>query len=418
MNQSNETLRKGSFRADLLTRAEPARNAFDIVADIPLAELEADPYRFYGWMREECPVVHVPETGRVLVLTWELCREAGINDAVFGPTHDIHEFVYGEGNLMMLKGEEHRKLRAAANSPLRPKQTMGYRDKMREAVRGHLERMRPLGSADAAREIFEPICMRVVGDIAGYGDVDDETLTRWLRTLAARLVDYGRDPEVDRASRQTKNEIRAYLEARLPDLDETPGYTVLGHLRRDGMREGEVRSAEQLQPTAEVLIVGGFQEPAHLVASTLYGLLSHPEQWHRFMEDPAAHARSAIEEGLRWLPPFGMTEKLTTEEVELGGVVIPAGTEIAMVIGSANRDPARFERPDEFDIAREDRDNVSFGFGSHFCIGHNVARTLGEIILSETIELLPNLRLDPDAEVLVSGWQARGPQRLPVRWGA
>ncbi|WP_427869779.1 cytochrome P450 [Leucobacter luti] len=397
--------------------AGSAPSALDIVADVPLAELERDPYPFYERMRREHPVVFVPETGRVLILTWDLCREAGVNDEVFGPTQDIHEFVYGRGNIMMLSGDEHRTIRTAANSPLRPKQTKTYVDRMRETVREYLAGIRDRGRADAAREIFEPMCQRVVGDIAGYGDVPDETLSRWLRALADRLVDYGRDPEVDRRSREVKAEITAYLEKRLPELAAEESYTVLGHLVRTAVPEG-ADAVAILQPTAEVLIVGGFQEPAHLASSTLLGLLTHPAAWERFAAEPSAWAREALEEGLRWLPPFGMTEKLTTADVELGGVRIPAGTEIAMVIGSANRDPERFANPDVFELEREDRDNVSFGFGTHFCIGHNVARALGEVILVETMRALPGLRLDPDAEVVVHGWQARGPVQLPVVWDA
>lgn len=402
--------------SDRVKRADQVNNALDVVANISLAELEQDPYPFYEWMRTECPIVYVPETGRVFILTWDLCREAGMNDEVFGPTQSVHEFVYGPGNIMALRGDEHRAIRASANSPMRPKRATTYRDTMRATVREYLERIKPQGNADAACEIFEPMCMRAVGEIAGYGDLPDETLSRWLRALAARLVDYGRDPEVDRSSLAVKAEITRYLERRLPELAESSSYTVLGHLVQ-GLSAAEARAAvPKLQPTAEVLIVGGFQEPAHLASSTLYGLLTHAEAWKTFTSDPATWARPAIEEGLRWLPPFGMTEKLTTDDVELGGVMIPKGTEIAMVMASANRDPERFSDPNRFDLEREDRDNVSFGFGTHFCIGHNVARNLGEIIVEETYKALPGLRLHPEDEVVVHGWQARGPQRLPVIW--
>jgi cytochrome P450 len=192
--------------------------------------------------------------------------------------------------------------------------------------------------------------------------------------------------------------------------------TALSHLLRAGMPEGRFRTVDELAPTVHVLIVGGFQEPAHLVASTLYGLLTNPGQLRQVLADPAARARPAIEEGLRWLSPFGMTEKRTTQDVTVADVLIPAGTEIALVIGSANRDPARFARPDEFDIDRSDQDNVSFGFGGHFCIGHHLSRALGEVVLAETLTALPGLRLDPDRPADVRGWTIRAPKPFPVRW--
>ena len=94
-----------------------------------------------------------------------------------------------------------------------------------------------------------------------------------------------------------------------------------------------------------VMIVGGFQEPAHGAANSLHGLFTRPEQAARLRANPSAWSAAAVEEGLRWLAPFGMTEKLTTDEVTLGGRLFPTGTEVALVLGSANRDAARYTDP-------------------------------------------------------------------------
>ncbi|HKV17628.1 MAG TPA: cytochrome P450, partial [Mycobacterium sp.] len=181
---------------------------------------------------------------------------------------------------------------------------------------------------------------------------------------------------------------------------------------------GELRPIADIAPTVGVLIVGGFQEPAHLISNTLLGLFGRPDQLERVASDPATWARAAVEEGLRWLPPFGFTEKLTTEDVDLGGVRIPAHTEIALVIGSANRDPERFADPEIFDIDRTDQGNLSFGFGSHFCIGHIVTRAIGEVVVEEMFRKLPNLRLDPNRAPVVHGWLTRAAKSLPVVWDA
>jgi len=399
--------------------ADPVKTALDIVVDIPLAELEEDPYPFYVWMREECPVAYVPETGRVWIATWDLCQEAGVNDAVFGPSSQASEDAYGAGNLMTLTGPEHRVIRNAAYAPVRPRAVKEYYESgIRATAQRYLRDVRGRGAADATLEIFEPIAQRVVGDVLGFDEVDDETLGRWFHALGELYVDYGRDPGVAENGRAVKAEIRAYLEHRLPRLLVEPDNTALSRLMHDGMPDGHVRSAGEILPTVNVLIVGGFQEPAHLVASTLYGLLTNPEQLQQALSDPAAWSRPAIEEGLRWLPPFGMTEKRTTQDVPVGGVLIPAGTEIALVIGSANRDPERFDRPDEFDIDRGDQGNMAFGFGSHFCIGHQLTRAFGEVVLAETLETLPNLRLDPERAPAVRGWTIRAPKPLPVCWDA
>jgi aromatic O-demethylase, cytochrome P450 subunit len=96
-----------------------------------------------------------------------------------------------------------------------------------------------------------------------------------------------------------------------------------------------------------------------------------------------------VGEGLRWLAPFGMTEKLTTAEVTLGGILFPAGTEVAMVLGSANRDATRYADPDVFDLDRPRHSHASFGYGLHFCPGHFVARQLEQVMLEEMFARLP-----------------------------
>jgi cytochrome P450 len=401
-----------------IKRSDVVRTAFDVVVDIPLSDLEDDPYPFYEWMRRECPVAYVPESGRVWLLTWDLCKEHGVNDAVFGPTKDAHEGVYGRPNLMALTGDAHRTLRNAANAPTRPRKVKGYYETgIRATSRSYLSAIVRRGSADATLDIFEPIAQRVVGDVLGFPDVDDATLGRWFHVLADYLVDYGRDPQVAERSQEVKAEVREHVAERLPDLVAHRDETALSHMLHDGLPDGEVRDLDQILPTVYTLIVGGLQEPAHLIASTLYGLLTNPSQLQQVLDDPSRTVRAAVEEGLRWLPPFGYTEKLTTQDVSVGGIIVPANTEIAMVIGSANRDPLRFENPNQFDINRTDQDNVTFGFGAHFCIGHHLARALGEVALEETLSTLPDLRLDPANPTVISGWQTRAPKHMPVLWG-
>ena len=399
--------------------ANRIETAYDIVLDVPLEELEKDPYPLYQWIRNLCPVAYAPSTGRVLVTTWELCKEAGFNEAVFGPTVVAHETVYGCPNVMSMTGSAHLTLRSAAAAPCRPKPIQSYREsKIRATAARYIDTLRGRGTADVTTELAEPISMRIVGDVLGFVDVDDATLRRWFYTYAEYLVDYGRDPAVAERTRNVKAEVGEYLEQRRATIVERGDGSALFRLFHDGMPEGQIRSLDDMLPTVGVLIVGGFQEPAHAISNTLLGLLTRSEQTARVAADPSKWSRPAIEEGLRWLAPFGMTEKLTTADTRLGGVRIPANTEVGLVIGSANRDPSRFVHPEEFDLDRTDQGNQSFGFGSHFCIGRNIARTLGEIVLEEMFRRLPNLRLDTDKKPVVHGWLTRAAKHLPLVWDA
>ncbi|MEX0985497.1 MAG: cytochrome P450 [Actinomycetota bacterium] len=404
---------------NLVRRQNDGSVATDVILDIGLAALEADPYPTYVWMRRELPIAFVPETGRVLVTTWALCEEAGSNDEVFGPTQHPFNTVYGDPNVMSLTGPAHRNLRNSLNPPFRPRAVTAYRDSaLRATAARYVEGIRTRGGAEVCGELLEPISQRAVGDVLGFSDVDDDTIGRWFRAYAAYLVDFGRDAEVAEHGRAVKDDVRAYLQGRLPVLLDRPDDGALSHMLRDGMPEGETRSVEELIGSVGVMIVGGIQEPAHAAANALLGLLGRPEQAARLAADPATWSPKAVEEGLRWLSPFGMTEKRTTTDTMLGGLLFRAGTEVSLVIGSANRDPDRFVDPDVFDLDRERQGHQSFGYGVHFCIGHFVARVLAQVMIEEMFTRLPNLRPDPDREPLVHGWANRAALQLPLVWDA
>ncbi|MGH3153527.1 MAG: cytochrome P450 [Streptosporangiaceae bacterium] len=389
------------------------------VHDVALAVLEDDPYPTYAWLRRHHPVAYVPESGRVWITTWALCDEAGRNDQVFGPTRDVFHAVYGNPNVMSLSGAEHLAHRAALSARFRPRTVNGYREELlRVTAARYIDAIRDRGRADANTDILERISMRAIGDVLGFTDVPDEILIRWFRGFAAYLVDFGRSAEVAEHGRAVKAEVAAYLAPRLDLLAGHPDGSTLSHLVHAGMPPGATRDLDEIIGDVGVMIVGGFQEPAHGAANSLYGLFTRPDQAARMRADPSAWSVAAVEEGLRWLAPFGMTEKLTTAEVTLGTVRLPAATEVALVLGSANRDETRYAQPDVFDLDRPRQTHASFGYGLHFCLGHFVARELERVMLEEMFSRLPNLRPDPGQEATVDGWAVRAAKRLPVVWDA
>jgi aromatic O-demethylase, cytochrome P450 subunit len=366
--------------------------ATEAIVDVPLADIEADPYPLYAWMRREQPIAWVPETERLWLTTWDLCAEAGAADEIFGPTTAVHELVYGLPNVMAMSGEEHRQARAPLDARFRPRAVGEYVETLvRPTAVRYTEAIRERGRADLSGEVLERISSRAVGDVLGLDDVSDETLLRWFHGLAAYLVDLGRgDPAIAEHAAVVKAELRAYLAGRIEELRTQPDGSTISHMIHHGM-------------------------PA---ANTMLGLLAGPEQAAAVAAHPRRWSGPAVQEGLRWISPFNMTEKLTTADTVIGGMLIPAATEVALVIGSANRDESRFDNPDVFDLRRPRLNNYAFGFGSHFCVGHYVARMVAQISVEELFLRLPHLRLDPDREPFVHGWFVRAAKRLPAVWDA
>src|SRR5439155_2254112 len=150
---------------------------------------------------------------------------------------------------------------------------------------------------------------------------------------------------------------------------------------------------------------------------TLYALLTHP-QYLEAVRDDRSLLRPAIEESLRWCPTDPMFARYVGEDTELAGVASPKGSVVHLSLGAANRDPARWERPDEYDLFRPMLPALGFGGGPHVCIGQHVARAEMHVAIEALLDGLPNLRLDPDAAPpQIIGMYERGPTELPVLWG-
>ena len=151
---------------------------------------------------------------------------------------------------------------------------------------------------------------------------------------------------------------------------------------------------------------------------TLWALLTHPDQWEAVRADRSLVSR-AIEEALRWSPTAALFSRSVTEDTELEGVAIPEGSVVEIWLGAANRDPARWERPDVYDVHRVPQAHLGFGMGTHHCLGTNVARSEMSVGINALLDAFPSLRLDPDAPVpcLTGGLETRGVSALPVLLG-
>ena len=172
----------------------------------------------------------------------------------------------------------------------------------------------------------------------------------------------------------------------------------------------------QILPTLKVILLGGMQEPGHAAGSTVAGLLESG-QAAVFAVDPAGLVRDAVEEGLRWVSPIGTQTRRVVVETELGGVMLPAGANLGVLVSSANRDEEIWgPTADAYDLYRPRRNHGAFGYGPHFCSGHHFSRVQMRIAVQRLFERLPNLRPDPERPPLFNGWEFRAPQHLHVLW--
>jgi cytochrome P450 len=176
-------------------------------------------------------------------------------------------------------------------------------------------------------------------------------------------------------------------------------------------------SDPEIYSFALLLLLAGSGTTWKQMGITLTALLQRPELLDRVRADRSL-LRPATEEALRWMPTDPMFSRYVTRDIDFHGVRLPAGAVLHLCLGAANRDPARWERPDEYDIDRTLRASLAFGSGPHICLGMHVARAEISTAIGALLDRLPGLRLDPDAEPpRFIGMYERGVTDIPVVFG-
>ena len=185
---------------------------------------------------------------------------------------------------------------------------------------------------------------------------------------------------------------------------------IAARLTNDALTEDELVSMSYL------MLIAGHETTVGLIGNALLQLAEHPEQMTHLARQPEL-IKPAIEEVLRYDGPVHRTTmRATAEDVEIGGLTIPRGSFVQVLIAGCNRDPSRFPDPDRFDITRKPSQNLAFGYGAHFCLGLHLARLEAQTAITRALKAYPGMRLAclpediPWAKTVI-----RAPARLPMR---
>ncbi len=262
------------------------------------------------------------------------------------------------------------------------------------------------GHADLIPQLTFPFPVRVIARILGLPEADWPRFLRLSTELIAVMRNWDRAVAASR-------ELRGYFAEIIADRRRNTRDDLVSQLIEaevDGRRLGD----EEIYPFLLLLLPAGAETTYRSSSNLLFGLLSQPSLLEAVRADRDL-VPEAIEEALRWETPALTVTRTATQDVDLGGVRIPAGGFVAVSLGAANRDPGRYPDPDVFDIFREDKQHISFGDGAHKCLGMHLARLEMRVLLNEVLDRLPGLRLDPAAEdTHIHGLLFRSPPNLPV----
>jgi cytochrome P450 len=395
--------------------------AAPVAHDVTIDELERDPYPVYERLRREAPVCFVPAVGLWFITRWKDVV-AGAEAPTTFPASMLGsplDRTLGGTNVLTVDGDEHERLRAPMENTLRPKQVESRAPTIVERIADELlDAIAHRGEAELMATFCEPLSVLSLAEMIGLRGLDAPTLQRWFHEIAGGTSNYENDPAKQRVADATVAELNGTLRPLFAELLEHPEGTMVSDMLHNETGDLDQRMRGFI-PTLGLALIGGLQEPGHGLGSTIFGLLSYPEQGVAFRADPAGTVKHTVDEGLRWISPIGTQGRAAGLGVVVRGVEIPEGDAVGLIVPSANRDQDVWgPTADAFDVFRPRHAHAAFGYGPHFCVGHYLARVQMRVALLRLFERLPGLRLDADRESVFRGWEYRGPAALNVRWEA
>jgi len=387
-----------------------------------------DPYPFYGRLLDEAPSGKVAGLDLWYFAGYDEC-ESILRDARFGvdernsnlyrqfaPNDDGQRDELGR-SFLFLDPPEHTRLRGFVSRSFTPRVVEGLRTRIATTVGELLDRL-PNGTPfDLVGALAYPLPITVICDLLGIPASDRGSFHQWSRHLVASLdPELVVPPEVMRERRQAVEELRAYMLDLVAERARRPAGDLISALSEASTAAGpaseSAMSQQELVTTLVLLLVAGYETTVNLVANAVLGLLRHPEAADLLSRRPALVV-PCVEEVLRFDPPVQLTSRVALTDVEVGGIGVPAGAIAIVLVAAANRDPARVDRPEVFDITRAGTRHLSFSLGAHHCLGAPLARAEAQLALTGLVARHLELALAGEPryrETLV----LRGIEYLPV----
>ena len=327
-----------------------------------------------------------------------------IIDLIMGP-------VMGEHIMLGMDGPKHRRYRALVSTAFRPTVMARWESELADGIVSALiDTFADRGHAELVREFTFPYPTQIIAGILGLPRQDYKQFQRWSIDILSFL---SRQEEAIAASQEVKEYVATILE----DRRRRPRDDLISDLASAEL-DGERLSDEEIFSFVRLLLPAGVETTYRSTGNLLLTLLSDPDQLDAVRTDRSL-LPGAIEEALRYETPLLNITRLATKDTEIGGVPVPVGSTIMLMLAAANREESRYTDPDRFQLGREDpKPHISFGHGPHLCLGMHLARMEIRVALNLLFDRLPQLRLDPDGDdPHIRGQVFRSPTAIPVLFG-
>ncbi len=392
---------------------------------------QQDPPEYLRWAREQAPVFYSPKLGYWVVSRYEDVKAIFRDNETFSPSIALEKITptgpqanevlasYGYAMNRTLVNEDepaHMPRRRVLMEPFTPQALVHHEPMVRRLTREYVDRFINDGRADLVDQMLWEVPLTVALHFLGVPEEDMDLLRQY--SIAHTVNTWGRpEPQEQVAVAHAVGnfwQLAGKILDKMRQAPDEPGWMQYGI--RKQREYPEVVTDSYLHSMMMAGIVAAHETTANASANALKLLLQHPETWRELCEDPSL-IPNAVEECLRHNGSVAAWRRLVTRDTEIAGVAVPAGAKLLIVSASANHDERHFADADLFDIRRENAsDQLTFGYGSHQCMGKNLARMEIQVFLEEFTRRLPHMRLADQRFSYVANTSFRGPEHLWVEW--
>jgi cytochrome P450 len=376
----------------------------------------ADPYPALARLRTVAPVLYDERTNQ-----WLISRHSDVNallrDRRLGRSygHVASHEEWGrtpppadqaafwdllDVQMIDMEPPDHTRLRRLVTKAFTPRTVEALRPRIEEIVAGIVGRARELEEFDLISDLMELVPVTVIAELLGIPERDRHLLRPWSADMTL-MFELRPSPEMQRRATQASAAFEAYLRDLVRARRRRPGQDLLSELAAVVESGGDRLSEAELIGTAVLLLNAGHEASVNGAANSWYALFRRPEALAALRKDPGL-VPTAIEELLRFDTPAPMFERWALEDIEVGGVPIARGQELALQFAAANRDPLVFDDADDIVLTRDPNPYLSFGAGIHYCLGAPLAKLEFDVLFRQILVDLPRLEL-----VEESRWKPR-----------
>jgi cytochrome P450 len=378
-------------------------------------DFHRDPYPTYAWLREEAPVYHNEDLD-----FWALSRFDDVLSGLHDPATYTSNFGVAleddpegpAGSMIHMDPPKHTEMRKLVARRFTPRRVAELEPQIRSWTRSLLDDLDGRGEFDVVTDYAALLPATVIASMLGIPPEQHDDVRVWTDAFLHREAGV---MDIPPAAIDAQNKL-VTLSATVAAARRADPTDDLLSLLVDVEFEGRPLTDAEIIGMCILLISGGHETTAKLIANGVRLFASHPDQRDEIVAHPEGMSQ-AVEELLRFTSPTQYMARTTTRPVELHGTTMPAGAKVLLLLGSGNRDPREFERPDEFDVRRPNARILALGHGAHVCLGAAVVRLEARIALEEFLARYPRYDVDERGVDFMHSGNVQGPVRVPVAVG-